>query len=78
MSRSIGLLLSLLLFTAPLPVLADDGAPASGTGSQAGTVGNIQDYISSITGDMDQNPHSCFEADDEKPARPDLADRPQS
>lgn len=68
MSRSAALLLSLLLFMAPLPALAGDDAPAA----------DIQGYISAITGDSDENPHSCYEADDEKQDQPDLADRPQS
>jgi hypothetical protein len=72
MSRFAALLLSLPLFTAPLPALAGDDAPASGTAA------DIQGYISAITGDFDQNPHSCYEADDVKQDQPDLADRPQS
>jgi hypothetical protein len=71
-------LLVLLLFAAPLSAIAGDAAPASGKAPQTSAAGDIQGYISAITGDMDQNPHSCYEADDDKPDRPDLADRPQS
>ncbi|MEQ9360474.1 MAG: hypothetical protein RLO05_02115 [Rhodospirillales bacterium] len=78
MSRSTGVLMSLLLFAAPLPVLAGDGAPASATARQAGTAADIQDYISAITRDSDENPHSCYETDDDTQERPDLANRPQS
>jgi len=72
MSRFAALLLSLPLFTAPLPALAGDDAPASGTAA------DIQDYISAITRDSDENPHSCYETDDDTQERPDLANRPQS
>lgn len=78
MSRTAAWLLSLPLFILPLSAHAGDGASASGTTPQAGTTADIQDYISAITGDMDQNPHNCFEADDETQERPDLAGRPQS
>ena len=73
MSRFAALLLSLLLVTAPLSALAGDG-----DASASGTAADIQGYISAITGDFDQNPHSCYEADDIKQDQPDLADRPQS
>lgn len=72
MSRFAALLLSLTLFTAPRPALAGGDAPASGTAA------DIQGYISAITGDFDQNPHSCYETDDDTQERPDLASRPQS
>jgi len=78
MSRYTGVLLSLLLFAAPLPVLAGDRAPASTSASQAGTAADIQDYISAITRDSDENPHSCYETDDDTHERPELAARPQS
>ncbi len=72
MSRFAALLLSLLLLTAPLSAVAGNNAPAPGT------TADIQDYISAITRDSDENPHSCYETDDDTQERPDLANRPQS
>ena len=73
MSRSAALLLSLLLFTAPLSAQTGDG-----DASASGTAADIQGYISAITRDSDENPHSCYETDDDTQERPDLANRPQS
>tara|TARA_R110001592_G_scaffold190500_1_gene436472 strand:- start:2533 stop:2754 length:222 start_codon:yes stop_codon:yes gene_type:complete len=73
MSRFAALLFSLLLVTAPLSALAGDG-----DASASGAAADIQSYISAITGDSDENPHSCYETDDDTQERPDLANRPQS
>ncbi|PIW27364.1 MAG: hypothetical protein COW30_10335 [Rhodospirillales bacterium CG15_BIG_FIL_POST_REV_8_21_14_020_66_15] len=78
MFRSAAWLLTLLLPILPLTASTDDRLQESGPVTHGSSAQEVQDYISTLTGVFDENPHSCYEADEGREERPDLANRPQS
>ena len=60
----------------PMALFANDNPMPPQTLMDAERSRQIEDFVAGITQAFDENPHSCYEADEEE--RPDPAARPQS